>query len=171
VLLALGIRRIARTGAGLSVSGRPRGGVHKQPVTLRTVPTHSDGPRGKSWAGHSGGIYLRISELNLRISRFAHRRPQTSGVGVHHHRQRACARHRWLRDQSRSRLYQRGSAIMASLHLPQDQSASTDWHRDRCAKSERILEGNAESELSPLRQVAPNLGARDLYRRRARRRR
>src|SRR5262245_19868470 len=34
---------------------------------------------------------------------------------VQHHRQRHCARRRWLRDRSRSRLYQPGSAIMAPL--------------------------------------------------------
>ena len=53
----------------------------------------------------------------------------------------------------------------ASLHLSQHQSASTDWHRDGCAKSEHILEGNAESQLSLLRRGTRNFGKRNVHQR------
>jgi hypothetical protein len=43
----------------------------------------------------------------------------------------------------------------------------TVGHRDGCAKSERILEGNAESELSSLRRGTRNPCARDIHQRRA----
>jgi hypothetical protein len=54
-----------------------------------------------------------------------------------------------------------------SFHLPRNQSASTDRHRDGCSKPSSRLEGNAESEMPTLRRGARNLSARDVSQGRA----
>src|SRR5947209_6423291 len=53
------------------------------------------------------------------------------------------------------------------LHLPQNQSASTDRYRDGRAKSSRVLEVSAESQMPTLRRDAQNLSARNVYQWRA----
>jgi hypothetical protein len=55
-----------------------------------------------------GGKILQLSRVNDSPSFYR-------GVGEFHHRQRQCARRRWLRDRSCSRLHYQGSAIMAPL--------------------------------------------------------
>jgi hypothetical protein len=72
---------------------------------------------------------------------------------------RRCARRRWPRDQSRSRLFiQRKGAThgLTAFHLSTNSSETIHRRRDRRAKPSRVLEGNAEGRLPVLRG-----GARD----------
>src|SRR6516162_1947840 len=76
---------------------------------------------------------------------------------------RQCARRRWLRDLSRSRLFiQRKGAThgLTAFHLSTNSSESIHRRRDRRAKPSRILEGHAEGRLPVLRGGARDLRAR-----------
>jgi hypothetical protein len=91
-----------------------------------------------------------------------------SGVVFIHHGQRPCARRRWLRDPSRSRLYkERSRRCPPFFHLSDNTPASAHRHRDRRAKPSSRLEGNAQRQMPTLWRGAPNLSARDIYRWRA----
>jgi hypothetical protein len=48
------------------------------------------------------------------------------------------------------------------LHLPENQSASTDRHQDRPAESGRGLESNVESDLSPCGDMH-EISVREMY--------
>ena len=80
---------------------------------------------------------------------------------------RRCARRRWPRDRSRSRLFiQRKGAThgRTAFHLSTNSSESIHRRRDRRAKPSRILEGNAEGRLPVSRGGARD--ARSVYRQR-----
>ena len=89
------------------------------------------------------------------------------GVGYLHHRQRPCARRRWPRDPSRSRLGKGAADGLPIFHLSDNTPASVHRHRDRCAKPSSRLEGNAQRQMPTLRRGARNLSARNIYQWRA----
>jgi hypothetical protein len=82
---------------------------------------------------------------------------------------RRCARRRWPRDQSRSRLFiQRKGAThgLTAFHLSTNSSETIHRRRDRRAKPSRVLEGNAEGRLPVLRGGARDRRARSVPRQR-----
>jgi hypothetical protein len=104
----------------------------------------------------------------VHVSALSDRLGSELGVGYLHHRQRPCARRRWLRDPSCSRLYkERSRRCPPYFHLSDNTPASARRHRDRCAKPSSRLEGNAQRQMPTLRRGARNLSARDIYQWRA----
>jgi hypothetical protein len=82
---------------------------------------------------------------------------------------RRCARRRWLRDLSRSRLFiQRKGAIhgLTAFHLSTNSSESIHRRRDRRAEPSRVLEDNAEGRLPALWGGARDRRARSVPRQR-----
>jgi hypothetical protein len=97
----------------------------------------------------------------VHVSALSDRLGSELGVGFLHHRQRPCARRRWLRDPSRSRLYKVKEPQMSSLFFT-------------CPTTRQQAPTGIETDVQSLRAAwkatrrgARNLSARDIYQWRA----